>query len=61
MTKFLKGLANAAINGFATGALTLAVAPEFLTQPDGYRKVAFLAVGGAVIGVLNYLKQTPLE
>lgn len=57
--KWFAGMVSAAISGGANAALAVAVAPDvFLT--GGYEKIALLFAGGAAIGVLNYLKQSPL-
>lgn len=55
---WLKGLAAAAINGAATAAAAVAIRPDvFLQDIMALAKLAFV---GGLMGVLLYLKQSPL-
>lgn len=58
--KWFAGLVSAALSGGATSALTVAMVPELLATPVGMQKIGVIFAGGAIIGVLNYLKQSPL-
>lgn len=57
MNVWLKGLISAAISGAATAGLASVVDPHIIHDPT---KLFQMAVGGAVVGVLNYLKQSPI-
>ena len=55
---WLRGLASVAISGAASGIAAVFVAPE--TFAGDWNKLGQLALAGAVIGLANYLKQSPL-
>jgi predicted oxidoreductase len=59
MKTWLKSLAAAAIGGAATALSTMVVDPSHFNLAD-LHKLGAVAGAGAVIGVLSYLKQSPL-
>lgn len=56
---WLKGLLAAAISGAATTITVMIVAPETFNL-DHIGKVGAVAGIGALLGVANYLKQSPI-
>ena len=56
MRKWLLGLGSAALSGAANVVLLGVAAPEQVAK-IGWK----IALGGAVIGVANYLKESPLS
>lgn len=54
---WLKGLAAAAIGGATTSALSVAVEPSKPVDPTA---LGTTAVAGALVGLLAYLKQSPI-
>lgn len=61
MNAWLKGLLVAAVTG-AIGAIVPALQDpdHFNFTPDGVKKLAAMAAAAALVGVLLYLKQSPL-
>ena len=62
----LKGIGNAALNGVIGGVApvaynwaTTAASGQTMQMPSG-QTVGFMAVGFAILGVLNYLAKSPL-
>ena len=58
--KWFAGLVSAGISGGATTAVAVFAVPDLLYAPGGWQKLGIMFAGGAAIGVLNYLKQSPL-
>ena len=55
------GIVHAVVSGAVNAALAAQVDPaHFNFSPDGLRALAQMAAGGAVLGVLLYLKRSPL-
>ena len=57
---WLAGLVGAAITGAANAATAIVVAPETFNIHEGLEKLGAMALTGAIIGGLAYLKQSPL-
>jgi len=57
---WLAGLVSAAITGAANAATAILVAPETFNIHEGLSKLGTMAMAGAFIGVIAYLKQSPL-
>lgn len=58
--KWFAGGVSAAISGGANAAAAAFIAPEVFLVPGSYEKLGLLFAGGALIGLVNYLKQSPL-
>ena len=56
---WVKGLIAATISGAANSGLAAGIAPESFNFGDGLNKLITMCAGGAIIGVLLYLKQSP--
>lgn len=59
---WLKGLLAAAIGGSANCLSVVIVDPDHFspTAVGGYKKLGAVALGGAVVGAVMYLKQSPV-
>lgn len=57
---WLKGLISAAIGGAANAGLVAIIAPEQFNFQEGLSRLGTMAIGGAIIAILSYLKQSPL-
>ncbi len=60
MSLWIKGLISAAISGLALGIGMVVVDPAaFNFESDGLKHLSMVAIGGAIVGVVNYLRQSP--
>lgn len=59
--KWFAGMISAGLSGGATAAVGAFAVPDLLYVPGGLQKLGIMFAGGAAIGVLNYLKQSPLS
>jgi hypothetical protein len=59
--KWFAGMISAALSGGGTTAVGAFAVPELLYAPGGFEKLGIMFAGGAIIGVLNYLKRSPLD
>lgn len=59
--KWFAGMVSAALSGGATAAVGAFAVPDLLYVQGGLQKLGIMFAGGAAIGVLNYLKQSPLS
>src|SRR5438270_14029516 len=57
---WLKGLAAACIGGAANAGIVVFVDPDHFNVHEGIHALAKVAVIGAVVSVLTYLKQSPM-
>ena len=57
---WLKGLAAACIGGAANAGIVVFVDPDHFNVHEGIHALAKVAVIGAVVSVLTYLKQSPI-
>lgn len=57
---WLKGLISALISGSANAVTVVIVAPETFNFQEGLNKLIAVIAAGAIIGVANFLKQSPL-
>lgn len=57
---WLKGLASAAIGGAANSAVAIGVSPETFNFGPGLDALIQMAIGGAIISTLMYLKSSPI-
>lgn len=61
MNIWFQGLLTAVISGSVTALAGVLTSPETCDlSPAGLRKMGMLAVAGALIGVVAFLKQSPL-
>jgi hypothetical protein len=59
MNIWLRGILSAAISGAATGIGTILIAPIELNKQN-LLKIVSVVLLGALVGLANYLKQSPL-
>lgn len=57
---WLKGLLAACIGGAANAGTIVLVDPEHFNLQEGIRSLLKVAIVGAVVSVLGYLKKSPL-
>jgi len=60
VVKWLKGLLSALIGGAANGLAAILVDPVNFNFETGKSKLGLMTIAGAIIAVLNFLKQSPL-
>jgi hypothetical protein len=61
MATWLQGLIAALISGAVAALGGILVSPETIDFTSaGLKKMGFLAAGGALIGLVGFLKQSPL-
>lgn len=60
MKSWLKGLANYALNGIASGIILVLVKPDTFNFYSGLRPLLETSAALALLGVANYVKQSPL-
>jgi hypothetical protein len=59
MNIWLKGLLSAALSGAAVGA-TAVLATPITVSMENFKSLGYMVLVGAIVGLLNYLKQSPL-
>jgi hypothetical protein len=59
MSIWLKGLLSAVLSGAAVGATAVFVMP-ITVSTESFKILGYMVLVGAVVGLLNYLKQSPL-
>lgn len=59
---WLKGLLAAVISGAANTVAVIIVDPDHFspTAVGGFKKLGAVALGGAIVGAVMYLKQSPV-
>ena len=57
---WLKGLVAACIGGAANGGVIMLVDPEHFNVHDGIPSLVKVAIVGAIVSVLGYLKASPI-
>lgn len=61
MATWLQGLIAALIGGAVMALSGMLVSPETVDfTPAGVKRMGLLALGGALIGVVGFLKQSPI-
>jgi hypothetical protein len=59
MNIWFKGLISALLSGAVTGASAVFIMPVEFNQAN-WSKFGYMVLVGAIIGLINYLKQSPL-
>lgn len=60
VAKWLDGIISAGVSGAVNGIAAIVVDPVNFNLQEGFSKVVSLAAAGAFIGVIMYLRQSPL-
>jgi len=60
MAQWLYMLLWSILSGAANSIAMMFLFPDMINLGEGIKKMGFLALFGAIIGAMNYLKQSPL-